>query len=179
MAKIKKAQVREAVLAYKRRAIKKVQDEYDSKRDALKRKKLEAIPDIDAFHEAFRTLKTKVSEADDVGVTIQYGAISHLKCAPVCIEKEDFLSYLSANTAWWTDSVFAEMNHNHKAELQEIEDEYKKLEAFLKSVKSTNRCVEELTKLGFELSGLTPEVPTALTIVDVDKDKLRLLDSAK
>ncbi|EAD2808767.1 TPA: hypothetical protein ACKPC6_002332 [Listeria monocytogenes] len=179
MAKIKKAQVREAVLVYKRRAIKEVRDAYDAKRGALKRKKLESIPDIDAFHKAFCTLKTKVSEADSVGIAIQYGAFSHLKSAPVLLKKEDFLFYLSGNVAWWTDNVFAEMEHVYKAELREIEDEYQKIEAFLKSIKSTNRCVEELTKLGFDLSDLAPEVPTTLTIVDIDKDKLRLLDSAK
>ncbi|EHE3730581.1 hypothetical protein ACV9TN_002615 [Listeria monocytogenes] len=90
MAKIKKAQVREAVLVYKRRAIKEVQDAYDAKRGALKRKKLESIPDVDAFHKAFCTLKTKVSEADSVGIAIQYGAFSHLKSAPVLLKKRRF-----------------------------------------------------------------------------------------
>ncbi|EHG9403418.1 hypothetical protein J6F86_000833 [Listeria monocytogenes] len=175
MATIKKSQVRNAINEYQAKAIKEVNERFFEKKEAFRTQILKQEPELNSLYEAFKKVKQVVSGESTMADSLFYGCFRELRAAPVCNTFEEFESYIKKCIAWWSFPGFSELEHAHESEKSEIYKEYDKVRELMKSIPSTQKCIAELEKLGFDLSDLKPEVTKAVALIEVDKTKLGLV----
>ncbi|EJL1744872.1 hypothetical protein NL882_001241 [Listeria monocytogenes] len=175
MATIKKSQVREAINEYQAKAIEEVTKKHFEKKEAFRTQILKQEPELNSLYEAFKKVKQVVSGESTMADSLFYGCFRELKAAPVCNTFEEFESYIKNCIAWWSFPGFSELEHAYESEKSEIYNEYDKVRELMKSIPSTQKCIAELEKIGFDLSDLKPEVTKAVAIIEVDKTKLGLV----
>lgn len=176
MANIKKSQVRDAIRAYENKALSEVRRKWDEKKEAFRRERIEGISGLEDLYNSYNSLKSGVVKCEEEGVHLIYDKIGGIHRSPVCETIENFKAYLMQCAAWWNLPEYSELEHAREAEIQEVRDEYIKVNSLMRSIRSTDKCIAELTKLGFDLNDLKPLAPSTIAVIEVDKTKLRIVE---
>ncbi|EAD4381139.1 hypothetical protein V8K88_000062 [Listeria monocytogenes] len=174
MANIKKSQVRDAIRAYENEALSEVRRKWEEKKEAFRRERIEGISGLEDLYNSYNSLKSGVVKCEEEGAHLIYGTIGEIHRSSVCETIENFKAYLIQCAAWWNLPEYSELEHAKETEIQEVRDEYIKVNSLMMSIKSTNKCIAELTGLGFDLSQIKPLIPTTIAVIEVDKTKLRI-----
>lgn len=176
MVGIKKSQLYGVIGAVRAARIKELEEAYSER----KRKAIQKIIDDNQLEMSLKTIHANLLENKKLAtpivsvIPVSYCDVKDASYDSVIKGYEEwkarqFSHYISRNI-----EVLNAIEHDYTSERSLILDEFEKVEAMVKQSTSIKKAMALLEEIGFDLSGLEPEVKFELTTTSIRKDLLGL-----